>query len=226
MPARRRYRSQAALREAAAERALEIADREGPASLTMRRLADELDVHLPALYRHFRNKEELLVEATELAFRDFDFAADSSEPWTEQVVGALFRYHVLLKRHSLVSAMVQQSAPLAPSALRFRETIARTLQDAGFSGEELVFAYGTLIGFTDSFTVAQVQRWTGSAFRGPTTQNTGALSEFPVLAEMSTHLTLDTAARAFEWGLRTLVQAVASERAEILPAGGGGGTSR
>jgi AcrR family transcriptional regulator len=34
----------------------EVLEREGPGALTMRRLADELGIQAPSLYKHFRNK--------------------------------------------------------------------------------------------------------------------------------------------------------------------------
>ncbi|MCU1680629.1 MAG: transcriptional regulator, TetR family protein [Amycolatopsis sp.] len=43
------------------EHALELAEREGPGALTMRRLGSRLGVDATAVYRHFRDKDELVL---------------------------------------------------------------------------------------------------------------------------------------------------------------------
>ena len=46
--------------------ALELVEREGPAALTMRRLATELDVGTPTIYWHIANRDELISEVIRL----------------------------------------------------------------------------------------------------------------------------------------------------------------
>ncbi|MBT2439694.1 TetR/AcrR family transcriptional regulator [Streptomyces sp. ISL-36] len=62
-PSRRELRS--LRQEAAVSMAFELAKREGVAGLTMRRLAQELDLDVTALYRLFRDKDELLLAVCE-----------------------------------------------------------------------------------------------------------------------------------------------------------------
>src|SRR5918994_530988 len=69
-----------------------IASNEGVGKLTMRRLGAELGADPTALYRHFRDKKELLVELADRLFgRSLEL--DPSLPWRE-------RFHLHL-RHGL-----------------------------------------------------------------------------------------------------------------------------
>ncbi|MBX6169527.1 MAG: helix-turn-helix transcriptional regulator, partial [Thermobispora bispora] len=52
-------------RQAVLEGALRLADEEGVAAVTIRRLAGELQVTPMALYWHFKNKDELLAAAAD-----------------------------------------------------------------------------------------------------------------------------------------------------------------
>jgi TetR/AcrR family tetracycline transcriptional repressor len=61
--------------------ALEIIDEEGLDSLSIRRLADELGVNGASLYHHFKNKEEIVVGAAELALADVRTPTTTDEDW-------------------------------------------------------------------------------------------------------------------------------------------------
>ena len=77
-------------RQTVARAALRLLDRAGLDGLTVRKLAGELGVQAPALYWHFKNKEELLEEMATTVF--LDAVRDSGWPhpdanwpeWAEQ----------------------------------------------------------------------------------------------------------------------------------------------
>ncbi len=79
----------------AARRLLEA---EGPASLTMRRVGDELGIRAPSLYKHFRNKAELETALLEEALHDIGVASHealrSADPLTE-LLGTYRRFGTL-----------------------------------------------------------------------------------------------------------------------------------
>src|SRR5688572_1534829 len=71
-PARRSARTRAAgegalTPEAIVERALEFIEREGTGALTVRRLGAELGVDPTAFYRHFRDKDDLVLACMDRA---------------------------------------------------------------------------------------------------------------------------------------------------------------
>lgn len=57
-------------RQAVIRAALRVLDKTGLDGLTVRKIASELDVQAPALYWHFKNKEELLDEMATTVFAD------------------------------------------------------------------------------------------------------------------------------------------------------------
>jgi AcrR family transcriptional regulator len=74
-------------REAIVEEARRLISRDGLDALTLRRLAERFSVSAPALYSHFRDKEELLRAVAERQFDDLmarygeiDAAADPARP--------------------------------------------------------------------------------------------------------------------------------------------------
>src|SRR5256885_4272676 len=69
-PRASRGRPQTFDRELAAQIALALIDREGLAALTMRRLASEIGTGTMSLYRHFRDKNDLLDAVVDLASRE------------------------------------------------------------------------------------------------------------------------------------------------------------
>ncbi len=63
------------------EAALRIIDTEGLDALSVRRLAVELNVNVASLYHHFRNKDEILVGAAQLALAEVRTPDTRDEPW-------------------------------------------------------------------------------------------------------------------------------------------------
>jgi TetR/AcrR family tetracycline transcriptional repressor len=63
------------------EAALRIIDTEGLDSLSVRRLAVELNVNAASLYHHFHNKDEILVGAAKLALEEVRTPETRDEDW-------------------------------------------------------------------------------------------------------------------------------------------------
>src|SRR5690349_24649986 len=74
-------------REAIVQTALALMNKIGLDALSLRRLAEELHVQAPALYWHFKNKQELLDEMAETmllsAYQASNLAALHQMEWTE-----------------------------------------------------------------------------------------------------------------------------------------------
>jgi len=141
-------------RQTVVRAALRLLDKVGFDALTVRKLAGELGVKAPALYWHFKNKEELLDEMATTIF--LDAIGDSGWPgaeanwpeWTEQF-GKRLR-EVLLRYRD--GARIFSGRYLTDvSFYENMETSLRKLTDAGFSlrnatqGLNTVYCYA--IGF-------------------------------------------------------------------------------
>jgi AcrR family transcriptional regulator len=136
-------------RERILEVALELADQEGIDALSMRRLAQELDVWPMSVYRYFQDKDALLDA----------MAADRIEQLPDPRAGAGWREqtHALLEE---VARRLEASPGLAArlprafltdGALRLPEAGLGILLDAGFDPGEAASAWRALWSYTFGF---------------------------------------------------------------------------
>lgn len=118
-------------REAILHRTIAVLDEHGPGALTMRALAEHLDVGPMALYTYFASKDALLDAARDHILREL--AAQPSEgDWTERLrcVG-LDLYRLLVSHPALIHLFATR--PLAGhEAADATEAHLRVLREAGF----------------------------------------------------------------------------------------------
>ena len=137
-------------RERIVEAALAVVAREGLDALSMRRLAQELDVWPMSLYRYFRDKEELLDAVV-------DGAADELVPappagtWRDQTRELLRQARATLGAEAGGLGPLFTRAMLTPGALRVSEAGVRILRDAGLDPDEAARAWRALWGYAFGF---------------------------------------------------------------------------
>jgi AcrR family transcriptional regulator len=78
--------------------ALAVAGREGPGALSMRRIAQELDVWPMSIYRYFRDKDELLEALAQSAAQDIG-ATGGDGPWRDNLADLLRAARAAFERH-------------------------------------------------------------------------------------------------------------------------------
>ena len=136
-------------REHILEVALDLAENEGIEALSMRRLAQELDVWPMSVYRYFQDKDALLDAMT----------ADRVEELPELSAGAPWRdrMHALLEEAARRLAAAPGLAPRLPraflseGALRLPEAGVAILLEAGFPPDEAASAWRALWSYTFGF---------------------------------------------------------------------------
>lgn len=74
------------------EAARRLLEGEGPEALTMRRLADDLGMRAPSLYKHFRNKSDLETALVEDALQEIGLASHEALRSTDPLAGLLDTY--------------------------------------------------------------------------------------------------------------------------------------
>ena len=121
-------------REVVADRALAVADAEGIAAVTIRRLATELGVTPMALYWHFRTKEDLLAGLGDRVL-DAVEVPDPTGEWTADIRAALVALVTAMRPHPQVAHLVAERVMAHPKGLALTETALRTLSEAGFGDE-------------------------------------------------------------------------------------------
>jgi AcrR family transcriptional regulator len=128
---------------------LAIADREGLAAVTIRRVASELRASPMALYRYFPNKEELVLLLADAVFAEHAPPAPlvSVDLRLQLEAAARCQWQVYVA-HPWLAAAVSMSRPqLVPHGMLHTEHVLRLLDGLGLSDETMMLAAISLMGY-------------------------------------------------------------------------------
>ena len=126
--------------------AIELLDRSGVAALTMRRLAERLDVAPPTLYWHVRTKDEVLDLAVDAIFAEVA-VPNRTDDWAADAKSLVLRWRATMLRHPWSPALLGRPM-LGPNVLARTEFLQSTLARAGLTGPRLVAATHGLANLT------------------------------------------------------------------------------
>lgn len=170
---------------------LELAREEPGARITFKRLGEALGVDATAMYRHFRNKDELtraaLDRLTGWAAAD---ARAASGTWRERLETHLIRTAELALEHPSIAMEGAVTDPVGPGDTSAVEFILEMLSEGGLSGERLIRTYAAVSGFalSQSAAMAHEALMHGEAVRDgsmPWISTFGSvdLSDYPLVSE-------------------------------------------
>ena len=112
--------------------ALELADEGGIGALTMQAIGRRLGVEAMSLYRHVRNKDDILDGIVDLVFAEIELPADRSS-WRLVLRARSISTRVALRRHPWAITLMESRLAPGPSNLRSHDELLAVLLDAGFS---------------------------------------------------------------------------------------------
>jgi AcrR family transcriptional regulator len=119
-------------RQRVLEAAVELADRHGIESVSMRRLGQELGVEAMSLYTHVRSKDDLLDGMVEVVMSQVP-AVDSRSDWKPALRQAILGARGVLLRHPWTTGVIETRAAPGSSMLRQYDTVMGILRGGGFS---------------------------------------------------------------------------------------------
>ena len=128
-------------REAVVARALEIGTADGLEAVSLRRLARDFGVTSMALYRHVRDKQDLLNAMTEVVLEGMDAPAGvrAEMTWTERIRLEIDNYKEQIDARPLALPLsIAYNAEGPPSFWRVLERLLAILLDAGFGRREAI----------------------------------------------------------------------------------------
>jgi AcrR family transcriptional regulator len=155
-------------RQSILEQAFAALNEVGLERLTLRRLAARLDVQAPAIYWHFRNKQDLLDEMATQVMRElteqlpvYD-AARGWQDWCFQFGSGLRR---TLLNYRDGARMFSGTYLTDASLYEAMEANLRTLVSNGFSLRQAVVALTSIYSYTVGFVIEEQAReqWSGEA---------------------------------------------------------------
>ena len=118
-----RARHRGLTRRAIVERALELGDAEGLEAVSLRRLATELGVTPMALYRHVKDKQDLVNAMYEAIVEGFELKADvrPGMKWTTRLRRSLMNVIALHDRPVALPLAIAYSGSGSPAIWRLYE---------------------------------------------------------------------------------------------------------
>jgi AcrR family transcriptional regulator len=131
--------------------AVELADRGGIESLSMRKLAQALDVVPMALYRHVANKDELLNALVEVVVGEID-PPETGLGWKAAIRRRILSARRMLLRHPWAAQVIESRSEATPAVIGYFDEMIGLFRAGGFSIElthHALHAMGSrLLGFT------------------------------------------------------------------------------
>jgi AcrR family transcriptional regulator len=147
-------------REKIAAAAIEIAREEGAAAISMRKVAGVFGVDVAALYRHFRNKDELLAEVGRVASESADLELTVEGSWESRFLTLCEAIRDRIVRHPELGLHGGGSPWATPFLARANGLFATLFCEAGLRETPLVFATQTALHVVTS--IAQSEVMTGA----------------------------------------------------------------
>ncbi|WP_345708981.1 TetR/AcrR family transcriptional regulator [Kitasatospora paranensis] len=125
-----------------------VADAEGLAAVSMRRVAAELGVATMSLYRHVADKDDLLVRMMDAVFARWTFPADPPDGWRERLTLAGRMLWEVFRHHPWLAPALSVTRPQAVAgALPFTEWVITALEGRGLDLQTVFTTYLTLFNY-------------------------------------------------------------------------------
>jgi AcrR family transcriptional regulator len=175
-------------RERVLRAAIDLADRDGIESLSMRKLGQEVGVEAMSLYNHVRNKEDILNGMVDVVFSEIEVPSSPTD-WVNAMRMRAISARQALLRHPWAIGLMESRAQPGPATLKHHDSVLRNLRTAGFSVDMAAHAYSVLDSYIYGFTLnelslpldnsTQIAEVAANIFRE------SPMNEYPHLAEMA-----------------------------------------
>ncbi len=188
-----------------ADAALALVDRDGVARLTMRQLAGELGLTPMSLYSAFRDKGAVLAAVAARALAAGLPASPETGDWPVDLAEAMRALRENLQRHPGVVELLLVHDTTGPALDPVREHLLGILRRGGLSAPACVEALSAVYSYTIGFTVTERLRQHGHDPDEVTRLQALPAADFPHLRALARTYTNRASERAFESGLRHLI---------------------
>ena len=156
-------------KERIVEAATDVADKEGLGPLSMRRVAAELDVATMSLYRHVKDKDDLLTAMVDAAFAEWQAPPEAGDGWQETLAEAALNLWQIFRRHPWLAPAYSLTRPLiVPSGLPYSEHVLATLLDRGLMPATAFSMHLILFNYVRGFATSLEMEATAEADTGVT----------------------------------------------------------
>lgn len=141
-------------RERVLAAALDLADAQGIAAVTMRSVAGALDVKPMALYHHVAGKEAILDGLVDAVFAEIDLPPADAD-WRTALRQRAASARATLRCHPWAVPLLESRMNPGPATLRQHEAMLATLRRGGFSVAQAAHAYALLDSYVYGFALQE-----------------------------------------------------------------------
>jgi TetR/AcrR family tetracycline transcriptional repressor len=202
-------------RERIVAEALAFISTHGAQAVSMRAIAARLGVVPGALYRHVRNKEQLLDLVLNAVLAEVDCQADPGAPWAAQVAALAYRLRAVLENHPGIAALLKARDPISPASLALAEAFLAPFRAAGLPGYQAALAFRLVYDYTAGFALADPTSPAERRLRETATRQelhaflrSLPASRFPTLIADGTHAWANDRDQRFSSGLDTILRSL------------------
>ncbi len=203
--------------------AIQIADKGGIGSLTMRKLAQKLGVEAMTLYYYVAKKDDIVDGILDLVVGEIELPIAGGE-WKAALRRSAISAHQVLLRHPWACGLMMSPARVGPARFRYMESLLGRLREAGFSANMTHHAYHALDSHILGFTMWEVGYTTGARQlpdAGAGLRRELTVEKYPYLNEhMEVHVAESGRKEAggeFEFGLDLILDGLDAKRAVGYP---------
>lgn len=197
--------------------ALSLADAEGLAAITMRRLGEAMGVEAMSLYKHVAGKDDILDGLLERVLEAIELPQPGEE-WHAAMRRRAHSARAVFSRHPWAVGLLESRARnSSPTRLAYFDSILGVLRAAGFSNQLAMRAFSTL----DAYIRGYILQEHGLAFRDDASLQEVGADLLRQMADRYPHLTAVTQdvlasgydhAEEFSFGLELLLDAIGRAR--------------
>ncbi|MEO5940605.1 MAG: TetR/AcrR family transcriptional regulator [Candidatus Limnocylindrales bacterium] len=203
-------------RERVLRAAISLADASGLESVSMRKLAEQLEFAPMALYRHVANREDLNDGMVDIVFSEIDVPVAGVDWKVAMRRRAISVRDVLLRHRWAIGLMESRSHP-GPANLRHHDAVLGNLRAAGFDVALAAHAYSLLDSYVYGFALTKLNLpFEGGSDVADMAQEMlepFPLGEYPSLLEFITEHAMKPGydfADEFEYGLDLVLDGLAA----------------
>ncbi len=211
-------------RERILNAALAMADADGLAALSMRKLGQRVGVEAMSLYNHVANKDELLDGLLDLVIAEIALPAPG-EPWREGMYRRVHSAREMFLRHPWALQLMETRKNPGPAHLRYYDAVIGCLRESGFSLELTAHAFAVLDSYLFGFVLQEFKLQTelGGVVDELATEMAQKLpvDVYPYFSEMVAWHAAKPGYRfgdQFDWGLALVLDGLAAQRAREVAA--------
>lgn len=193
------------------EAAVEVADDDGFAAISMRNVGKRLGVEAMSLYHHIANKDALLDALADWVFGQIELPV-TAESWQEGMRRRAGSARRVLVDHPWALTLIDSRSNPGPALLRHHDAVIGCLREGGFPIDLAAQAFSVIDAYVYGFALTErnlpFDPSTTTEAVALAAEVTPLLAEYPHLAELVQHLTGSgeySFSRQFEDGLEIVL---------------------